>query len=140
MSSIISRICDDVAALVNAMEFRGEVLASKVDFAPCLDIARVRTRKIIVSPQSYTRTNASRSESASGARINIAVCEKITPDQIPEKLELVEAVARGLERKILAGSGAIVTGVEFDPVYDANSLRANGVFLSICVVTVKVLK
>ena len=140
MISIISRTCYDVADLINTMAFRGDALVASVDFAPNLDIARVRTRKIIVSPQSYTRTNASRSESASGAKINIAVCEKITPDQIPEKLELVEAVARGLERKILADSGAIVTGVEFDPVYDANSLRSNGVFLSICVVTVKVLK
>lgn len=140
MSSIVSRICDDVAALVNTMEFQGGTLDSTVDFAPSLDIARVRSRRIIVSPQSYTRTNASRSESASDAKVNIAVCEKIPPERIPECLELVEFIAHGLERKILTDSGAIVTGVEFDPIYDAATLRANGVFLSICVVTVKVLK
>lgn len=138
MISIISRTCYDVADLINTMAFRGDALVASVDFAPNLDIARVRTRKIIVSPQSYTRTNVSRSESASVVKINVAVCEKITPDQMPDSLELVETIAHELERKPLTGS--IITGVEFDPVYDANSFLANGVFLSVFVVTVKVLK
>ena len=140
MSSAIIQIAEDVAAKVNAIQFDETALVAVVDLAPDFDLAKIKERRIVVSPQSYVRTNIARGESGSSAKINVCVCEKITLLQIADRLDLVETIARGLERQQLAGAGALVTSVEFDPVYDANLLRSTHVFVSVCTVTVKVIR
>lgn len=136
--SVIVTILNSIAAKLSGLEFGGVALSADIDFAPDLDIAKVKARKVIVSPQSYSRINSTRNDSASSAKINVCVVERIELAHIENRIEMMETIARSLEKQVLGD--AIVTGVEFDPVYDANLLRSTHVFVSVCVVSVRVLK
>ena len=140
--SLLFKIAQNIAEKVSEIQFNGEKITATVDLAPELDMYKLKERSVFVTPQIYTRSNISRSESAVVAKLNIAVCERITTDELDSRIELVETIASTLERSVLQQKDllAVVSSVEFDPVYDAESLLTKRCFVSICSVTVKVLK
>ena len=141
--SVMIQIARDVAAKVSAVQIDGTALAAALDVAPDFDLAQVKQRKIIVMPQSYSRNNATRGDSGASAKVNVCLIEKIAIAEAESRVSIMETVASALERQPLMDGGApyaLVTAVEFDPVYDAQLLRNSRVFLSICTVTVKVIR
>jgi len=141
--SVMIQIARDVAAKVSTVQIAGRRLAAALDVAPDFDLAQVKQRKIIVTPQSYSRNNATRGDSGASAKVNVCLIEKIAIAEAESRVSIMETVASALERQPLTDGGApyaLVTAVEFDPVYDAQLLRNSRVFLSICTVTVKVIR
>ena len=116
------------------------------DLVPEFDLSQVKSLKIIIAPQSYARDNktaANRRKPDETVKINIAVMQKCSSKaNIPDLLALTEKIARGIEREVISTetATALITSVEFDPLYDAEAFRETKVFISVCTATIKVLK
>lgn len=138
MQSSLIQMAEEIAEMISGLEIDGAAPAAQVDLAPDIDIAKIRERRIYVMPQNYARANSTRNGSAVTAKINIGWFEKIKISDAGQRIAAMEMIGREMERKYI--SAGIITAVEFEPVYDAALLRNTSVFLSICTVTVKVIK
>lgn len=143
--SVMMQIARDVAAQVSTVPISsgGETLNAVLDVAPDFDLSQVKARKVIVTPQSYARSNSTRGGSEATAKVNVCLVEKIAVSDAELRVTVMETIASALERQSLLNGGspyAVITAIEFDPVYDAQLLRNSHVFLSICTVTVKVIR
>ena len=140
--SVLMQIASDIAAKVSAVTLSPAIVAV-VDVAPDFDLSQVKARKVIVTPQGYSRSTVTRGESTATAKVSVGLVEKIAIADVNSRIAVIEAIAEALERQSLMYGNvpyAIVTDVEFDPIYDAATLRNSHVFLSICTVTVKVIR
>lgn len=140
--SVLMQIASDIAAKVSAVTLTPAIVAV-VDVAPDFDLSQVKARKVIVTPQGYRRSTVTRGESTATAKVSVGLVEKIAIADVNSRIAVIEAIAEALERQSLMYGNvpyAIVTDVEFDPIYDAATLRNSHVFLSICTVTVKVIR
>ena len=140
--SVLMQIASDIAAKVSAVTLTPAIVAV-VDVAPDFDLSQVKARKVIVTPQGYSRSTVTRGESIATAKVSVGLVEKIAIADVNSRIAVIEAIAEALERQSLMYGNvpyAIVTDVEFDPIYDAATLRNSHVFLSICTVTVKVIR
>lgn len=139
VSSEVNTIATEIAALISAMTVDSITLSAAVDFCPDIDLNKVKARRIVVTPFSYNRDNSTRGYAERSAEIHVGICEKIALSDIDSRIRIVEGIMKNLERKQLPTSQAIVIRVATDPIYDADWLRANRVFVSVIALTVKVL-
>ena len=139
VSSEVNTIATEIAALISAMTVDLITLSAAVDFCPDIDLNKVKARRIVVTPFSYNRDNSTRGYAERSAEIHVGICEKIALSDIDSRIRIVEGIMKNLERKQLPTSQAIVIRVATDPLYDADWLRANRVFVSVIALTVKVL-
>ena len=139
VSSEVNTIATEIATLISAMTIDSTTLSAVVDFCPDIDLEKVKARKIVVTPFSYNRENSTRGYAERSAEIHVGICEKIALSDIDSRIRIVEGIMKNLERKQLPTSQAIVIRVATDPLYDADWLRANRVFVSVIALTVKVL-
>ena len=156
VSSEVNTIATEIATLISSMTIDSTTLSAAVDFCPDINLEKVKARKIVVTPFSYNRENSTRGYAERSAeihvgicekialsdidsRIRIVICEKIALSDIDSRIRIVEGIMKNLERKQLPTSQAIVIRVATDPLYDADWLRANRVFVSVIALTVKVL-
>jgi len=139
VSSEVNTIATEIATLISAMTIDSTTLSAAVDFCPDIDLEKVKARKIVVTPFSYNRDNSTRGHAERSAEIHVGICEKIALSDIDSRIRIVEGIMKNLERKQLPTSQAIVIRVATDPLYDADWLRANRVFVSVIALTVKVL-
>lgn len=139
VSSEVNTIATEIAALISAMTVDSITLSAAVDFCPDIDLNKVKARRIVVTPFSYNRDNSTRGYAERSAEIHVGICEKIALSDIDSRIRIVEGIMKNLERKQLPTSQAIVIRVATDPLYDADWLRANRVFVSVIALTVKVL-
>jgi len=139
VSSEVNTIATEIATLISAMTIDSTTLSAAVDFCPDIDLEKVKARKIVVTPFSYNRDNSTRGYAERSAEIHVGICEKIALSDIDSRIRIVEGIMKNLERKQLPTSQAIVIRVATDPLYDADWLRANRVFVSVIALTVKVL-
>lgn len=139
VSSEVNTIATEIAALISAMTIDSTTLSAAVDFCPDIDLEKVKARRIVVTPFSYNRDNSTRGYAERSAEIHVGICEKIALSDIDSRIRIVEGIMKNLERKQLPTSQAIVIRVATDPLYDADWLRANRVFVSVIALTVKVL-
>jgi hypothetical protein len=139
VSSEVNTIATEIAALISAMTVDSITLSAAVDFCPDIDLNKVKARRIVVTPFSYNRDNSTRGYAERSAEIHVGICEKIALSDIDSRIRIVEGIMKNLERKQLPMSQAIVIRVATDPLYDADWLRANRVFVSVIALTVKVL-
>ena len=139
VSSEVNTIATEIATLISAMTIDSTTLSAAVDFCPDIDLEKVKARKIVVTPFSYNRENSTRGYAERSAEIHVGICEKIALSDIDSRIRIVEGIMKNLERKQLPTSQAIVIRVATDPLYDADWLRANRVFVSVIALTVKVL-
>lgn len=139
VSSEVNTIATEIATLISAMTIDSITLSAAVDFCPDIDLEKVKARKIVVTPFSYNRENSTRGYAERSAEIHVGICEKIALSDIDSRIRIVEGIMKNLERKQLPTSQAIVIRVATDPLYDADWLRANRVFVSVIALTVKVL-
>ena len=139
VSSEVNTIATEIAALISAMTVDSTTLSAAVDFCPDINLEKVKARRIVVTPFSYNRDNSTRGYAERSAEIHVGICEKIALSDIDSRIRIVEGIMKNLERKQLPTSQAIVIRVATDPLYDADWLRANRVFVSVIALTVKVL-
>lgn len=139
VSSEVNTIATEIAALISAMTVDSITLSAAVDFCPDIDLNKVKARRIVVTPFSYNRDNSTRGYAERSAEIHVGICEKIALSDVDSRIRIVEGIMKNLERKQLPTSQAIVIRVATEPLYDADWLRANRVFVSVIALTVKVL-
>ena len=139
VSSEVNTIATEIATLISSMTIDSTTLSAAVDFCPDINLEKVKARKIVVTPFSYNRENSTRGYAERSAEIHVGICEKIALSDIDSRIRIVEGIMKNLERKQLPTSQAIVIRVATDPLYDADWLRANRVFVSVIALTVKVL-
>ena len=137
--SEIYTIANEIAGVVSTVTHGSATLSAVVDFCPDINLEKVKTRQIVVTPQSYDRPNLTRGYTEHNAVFNIGICEKIALSEIDDRIMLVEKLMDALERKSLPTSKSLIVRVQADPIYDAAWIKQNRVFVSVLVVTVKVL-
>ena len=137
--SEIYTIANEIAGVVSTVTHGSATLSAIVDFCPDINLEKVKTRQIVVTPHSYDRPNSTRGYTERNAVFDIGICEKIALSEIDDRIMLVEKLMDALERKNLTTSKSLVVRVQADPIYDADWMRANRVFVSVVSVTVKVL-
>lgn len=137
--SVTYTIAAEIAALVSTVTHGDATLSAVVDFCPDIKLEKVKERQIVVTPQSYARANATRGHSEQNVVFNVGFCEKIALSDIDDRVRMVEKVMKALERQVLRISQSLILTVEAEPIYDARWLLANRIFVSVLIVTVKVL-
>lgn len=137
--SEIKKIATEIAGVIATVTHGSATLSAVVDFCPDINLEKVKTRQIVVTPQSYDRPTTTRGYSERNAVFNVGICEKIALSDIDDRILLVEDLMKALERKSLPTTQSVIMRVQADPIYDAAWIKQNRVFVSVLVVTVKVL-
>ncbi len=137
MISELYEIAQELAEKVDLTE--GVEVTPYVDLAPDYDLAKVDKQIIFVTPQSLVRTPDTRRTDVIEAVYNIGICERISPDEIKNRLIMVDNIGKDLlNARFIVNAASRVKKVEYDPIYDADFLRNMNVFVSVIVVTVQV--
>ena len=103
-----------------------------------------RTNLKVVDPQEHTNTDINEpgtpvEPDVIEAVYNIGICERISPDEIKNRLIMVDNIGKDLlNARFIVNAASRVKKVEYDPIYDADFLRNMNVFVSVIVVTVQV--
>lgn len=120
---------------------QGVDITPTVELAPDIDLPKVKDLIIFVTPQNFEKEPDTRRSVKCDAVFNIGVAKKVCGQKDLEKmLRLVDDIGNDLMNRRLYSCQAIVSKIGHDPIYDARFIREMNVFVSVIVVSVKVLK
>lgn len=115
-----------------------------VDLVPDFGLEQVTDLRILVTPHSEADSNkgaADRSAVDLEVQTDIAIMERLTgKGEIPAKIKFCEDIKNALQRQVLANGLGINQLASISPLYDVRIFKSMKVFLSVIVVTTKVLK
>ena len=138
LKSLAITICEDITAIVAAIPGAEN---AEMDLVPEYDLSQITGLKIVLAPHGYVRSNkgaADRSGPDQSVKIDLAIMKKCSNKlEIPDLLAFSETIVKGVDRKSV--QDGFVTGVENDPLYDANIFRSMKVFITTLSINIKVL-
>lgn len=123
----IVKLAEAVAAEISAL---GE---AEVMLAPELDLKGIRELRIIVAPAGLDMKPISRGNCEDSLKIHIGVLKRCTEDDVPDLVNTVVGIGRGLLDKRL--EGATCTKVAYNPLYFPDHLRERRQFTGVIELT-----
>jgi len=135
MSALVSNLCDEVTAILNATDFGVECTATK-SYVPSLELKGAgETVYLTVAPQTTGYRRDSRSATGRPVEIGIGIQRRLPredPDTVVETmLDVVERVATELHGTRVAALSAVCISIQNDPIYAPDHMKDVRLFTSV---------
>lgn len=125
-----------ILTLANKVAERLKDFGAKVSYAPSFEVRSMQERNVVVLPFGLGKKIVSRFALTHEYVLNVAVIDKCRDDaELVELVGVTESIGSALLKCNIDSMTCV--GVEWDPLYSVEELRAKKLFISVIKVTFK---
>ncbi|MBI9017367.1 MAG: hypothetical protein JEZ07_08925 [Phycisphaerae bacterium] len=140
--ALVIQVADAVTAALNIIEYEIDFIAQRM-LVPKFQLGDLKNLKVAVVPTAIESEQLTRSQQERNFSIDIGIQKLITDDnEVENLLKLVEEISNSFISTGISlddGQNLLWYKTTNDPIYDADMLRDNKVFMSLLTVEYKAL-